>query len=172
MKKIILIVLLAALIWGIVASVKSIKIPEAASIEFPTPTGYVVDAGEVLPAEVENRLETVLSDFAAKTTNEIAVVTVKSLEGLSIEEYSIRLAELWRVGQQTTDNGVVFLTAVQDRKTRIEVGKGLEEILTDAKTGQLLDENVIPFFRSNLWAEGILSGTEALNEVINEGTRQ
>lgn len=143
--------------------------PQSASVEYPEPTGFVVDAAEILEPTVESRLEKKLTDFATETTNEVAVVTVKNLNGLSIEDYSIHLAELWKVGQKATDNGVIFLTSLEDRKVRIEVGQGLESILTDAKTGKLLDQYVIPSFKENKWAEGIESGASALVDIIKTG---
>lgn len=166
MKFLSIIALFALVIWGFISLANSVEKPQAAYVEYPNPTGYVVDAAELLSPVVEADLEAKLTNFATETTNEVAVVTVKSLNGLSIEDYSIHLAELWKVGQKVTDNGVIFLTALEDRKVRIEVGKGLEAILTDAKTGKILDDYVVPQFKNNQWSEGITSGVEALQTII------
>jgi uncharacterized protein len=99
----------------------------------PEPQGYVNDFANLLSAGVEESLEATLAQYEAETTNELAVVTIKTLGGKSIEEYSISLAEKWGVGQKDKDNGAVILVAETEREIRIEVGYGLEPVLTDAR---------------------------------------
>lgn len=139
----------------------------SASVHYPEPTGFVVDEADVITEATQIRLEKVLSDFERDTGNELAVVTVKSLGGLDIDSYSIHLAELWKVGKRGSDNGVIFLIAVEDRKVKIEVGRGLEAVITDAKAGQILDKSVVPNFKVGSWEEGILNGVEDIAIAID-----
>src|SRR5436190_2122963 len=105
-----------------------------AHADYPTYKGYVNDFAHVLSPTGVKDLETKLKDFDKQTTNQIAVVTVQTTEPETIEQYSIHLAEKWKVGQKGKDNGVIMLFAMQDRKMRIEVGRGLEGDLTDIQS--------------------------------------
>lgn len=122
--------------------------------EYPNYDGYVNDFADILSEDYEKRLEEELAKFDQDTTNEIVVVTVSSLEGDSIEHYSIELAEQWKIGKAKTDNGVIFLTAVQDRRTRIEVGYGNEEHLTDIESGRILDDLKV-YYRNGDYEGGV-----------------
>jgi uncharacterized protein len=99
------------------------------------------------------------------------VALFRSLEGESLEDYSIRLARAWRVGQKGLDNGVVFLVFVDDRKMRLEVGYGLEASLTDATAGSIIRDVVAPRFREGRLAEGLEAGLDAIGRAI-AGTYQ
>ena len=121
---------------------------------YPNYKGYVNDFADVLSPQYEQQLETKLREYEEKTTNEIAVVTVKNLNGESVEEYTINLAEQWKVGKAKEDNGVIFLTAIDDRKTRIEVGYGNEEKLTDIEAGRILD-GVTPYYKEGKYEAGL-----------------
>ena len=128
----------------------------------PRADGYVTDrAGLLSPSEKEN-LETVLRAFEEKTSNQVVVATFPSLEGDSLEDFSLRLAEAWKAGQKRRDNGIIFLIFKNDRKIRIEVGYGLEGVLTDALSGQIIRDVVAPYFRSGDYPGGILAGTDAI----------
>jgi uncharacterized protein len=139
---------------------------QAASITYPSPTGYVVDDAHILSDATKTQLEAKLAQFEKDSSDEVAVVTVDSLQGVSVEEYSIHLAELWKVGKKTSDNGVIFLIAKTDRKVRIEVGKGLEEKLNDSKVGRILDDAVLPSLHTNDWSGGVTKGVDAIINVI------
>jgi uncharacterized protein len=128
----------------------------------PRADGYVTDrAGLLSPAAREN-LETVLRAFEEKTSNQVVVATFPSLEGDSLEDFSMRLAEAWKAGQKRKDNGVIFLVFKNDRKMRIEVGYGLEGVLTDALSGQIISQVAAPYFRKGDYSGGILAGTGAI----------
>lgn len=128
----------------------------------PRPDGYVTDrAGLLSPAE-ETDLEAALRAFEKKTSNQVVVAILPSLEGDSLEDFSIRLAETWKVGQKGRDNGAIFLIFKNDRKMRIEVGYGLEGALTDALAGQIISGVVAPYFRKGDYSGGILAGTDAI----------
>ncbi len=130
-------------------------------VSYPNYKGYVNDFADIIPQDVEQRLENKLSDYEKKTTYEIAVVTVKSLDGLTVEDYSIGLAEKWKVGKADADNGVIFLTAVDDRKTRIEVGNGIEDKLTDIESGRILDK-VTPYYKEGKYGDGVETGVNKI----------
>ena len=121
----------------------------------PKPTGHVNDFAGILDAPTRDALEQRLKDVEAKTSSEIAVATVKSLDGMSVEEYANRLFKEWGVGQAKTDNGVLILVAPNEREMRIEVGYGLEGVLPDGLAGEIRDEQFLPRFRDNDYAGGI-----------------
>ena len=96
----------------------------------------------------------------------MVLLVIPSLEGDSLEDFSIRVAEAWKVGQKGRDNGVIFLVAVEDRKARIEVGYGLEGALTDAQSGRILRNLVFPAFRQGAYASGIQAGLVGILQSI------
>ena len=116
---------------------------------FPDPQGYVSDFAGLLSAQGKEQIEGQLSQLEKDTTAEVAVVTVKSLEDSTIEDYASRLFEKWGIGKEGKDNGVLFIIASEDRKVRIEVGYGLEPVLTDSRAGRILDKDVVPFLKKN-----------------------
>lgn len=133
---------------------------------FPEPSGYVVDSAGVLTDSTEVALTDQLKKF--NETAQIAVVTVKTTAPLSLEEYSIKLAEKFGVGDAKEDNGVILLIVTEDRKLRIEVGYGLEGKITDAAAGQLLDNYVVPELRNGDWDAGALAGVIGIIKAINK----
>lgn len=124
--------------------------------------GYVTDRAGLLSPSAKAELETLLRAFEEKTSNQVVVATFPSLEGDSLEDFSIRLAEAWKAGQKRRDNGVIFLIFKNDRKIRIEVGYGLEGVLTDALSGQIISQVVAPYFRKGDYEGGIMAGTDAI----------
>ena len=140
-----------------------VAVPCLFALEVPKHAdGYVTDrAGLLSPAAKEN-LETTLRAFDEKTSNQVVVATFPSLEGDSLEDFSMRLAEAWKAGQKHRDNGVIFLIFKNDRKIRIEVGYGLEGVLTDALSGQIISRIVAPHFRQGDYEGGIMAGTDAI----------
>lgn len=137
---------------------------------FPPPQGFVNDFANLLSDPVEAELETELAEFEKETTSEIAVVTVETLEGLTVEDYAVRLFESWGIGKKDKDNGVLFIVAEAERKVRIEVGYGLEGVITDGRAGRLLDEAVIPSLRQNDFETGIRNGVKAIESYIRVGS--
>jgi uncharacterized protein len=132
----------------------------------PPPDRRVSDfAGALSPAD-RDRLEARLAARERTSRNQVVVAIFRSLEGESLEDYSVRLAEKWKVGQKGLDNGVIFLIFLQDRKMRIEVGYGLEGTLTDAISSSILSQVVAPHFREGKVAEGIAAGLDAIDAAI------
>ena len=131
-------------------------------IDSLSPKGRVSDfAGQFSAAEL-TALENFLQEVERKTTAEIAVVTVKNLDGGDIDDYATRLFERWGIGKKGKDNGALLIAAIEDRKVRIEVGYGLEGAIPDARAGRILDESVIPFFKNGQYGAGLTEGARAL----------
>jgi len=132
----------------------------------PNPRGrdgtWVTDMPGMLRAETVARLNSTISDFERTTGGEMAVVVIRSLDGLAIEETAVRLFSLWGIGTKSKDNGLLLLWSTGDRRVRVEVGYGLEGVLPDGKTGAILDAYVIPKFKAGQFDEGVLAGVDAL----------
>jgi len=140
-----------------------LAVPCLSALEVPPRAdGYVTDRAGLLSPSAKAGLETTLRAFEEKTSNQVVVATFPSLEGDSLEDFSMRLAEAWRAGQKRRDNGVIFLIFKNNRKIRIEVGYGLEGVLTDALSGQIISEVVVPYFRKGDYSGGIVAGTDAI----------
>lgn len=127
------------------------------------PAGFVNDYTGVLSAEQKSALEAKLLQFDKETSNQIAVAIINSLEGDTIENYTVELFEEWQIGQAKKDNGVLLLIAVSDRQMRIEVGYGLEGALTDATSSQIIRNTLTPAFRANDYGGGI---DQALDQIM------
>lgn len=140
--------------------------PVAWAVNFPSPQGRVNDFAGVLDAGTKAALEAIIQEVDQKTTAEIAVVTVQSLEGLTVEDYANRLFQKWGIGKKGKDNGVLLLVAIQDRKMRIEVGYGLEALLPDGLAGEILREQLRPAFKSGNYSKGILDGVHSVAQII------
>jgi uncharacterized protein len=138
--------------------------------DFPAPKGYVNDFASLLSDSTAMQLEEQLVSLEKDTTAEVAVVTVGSLEGASIEQYAADLFDAWDIGKKDKNNGVLFLIAYSDHKVRIEVGYGLEPVITDGRTGRILDNEVIPYFKNNDYNQGVRNGVAALERLIREGS--
>jgi uncharacterized protein len=126
------------------------------------PTGFVNDYASILSSEQKAQLEAKLSDFEKKSGNEIAVVTINSLGGDTIENYAAALFDDWNIGQKGKDNGLLLLIAKDDRKMRIEVGYGLEPYVTDIEASHLIQNVLTPAFRSGDYFGGINEATDLL----------
>jgi len=139
----------------------------AAALGVPPPPDRRINdyAGALTPAD-RDRLEQQLAARETTSRNQVVVAIFRSLEGESLEGYSIRLAQAWRIGQKGLDNGVIFLVFLDDRKMRIEVGYGLEGGLTDAISSSILRDVVAPRFREGRTADGIAAGLDAIDRAI------
>lgn len=128
----------------------------------PKPTAaagiYVQDYAQVLSAEDKRRLLSIGQELDNKTTAQLAVVTVKTLDGQPIEDYALSILREWGIGSKEKNNGALIVVAVQDRRSRIEVGYGLEGLLSDGLTGRIQDQAMIPYFRKGNYAAGIVNG--------------
>ncbi|TGK93040.1 TPM domain-containing protein, partial [Leptospira brenneri] len=136
---------------------------EIFSKEIPTLERRVTwEEGTISEAEA-NIWESVLEEHEEKTSNQVAIFVVRSLEGEILEEYSLKVAEEWKLGQKNQDNGILILLSIEDRKVRIEVGYGLEGILTDVYCNRIIRNVMIPHFKSGNYEEGITAG---LNQIL------
>ncbi len=127
---------------------------------------WVTDMPGALRAETVARLNSTIGDLERTTGAEMAVVVIGSLDGLSIEEAANKLFDLWGIGKKNKDNGLLLLWSTGDRRIRVEVGYGLEGVLPDAKTGEILDAYVVPKFKSAEFDEGLLAGVDALLKAV------
>lgn len=135
----------------------------------PSYNFYVNDYADLLSSETENYIMSINQNLNAQTKAQVVVVTVKNLEGNSLEEYATELFRSFGIGDKTLNNGVLILIALEERQSRIEVGYGLEGILNDAKTGRIQDEYMIPYLKENDWDTGIKNGfTAIVNEIEKE----
>lgn len=126
--------------------------------DIPPATARAVDTANVLSHDDLKVLNATLEN----TPKEIGVLFVNTTGGLSIEEYGIRAAEKWRVGDDLADDGVMLIVAVQDRKIRIEVGRGAEASLTDGEADHIIREFIGPKFKEGRWLEGAIGGVNAI----------
>lgn len=133
------------------------------------PRGYVNDFANVIAPAEEQQIEAIIVELKQQTGAEIAVVTIPSLEGGEIDDFTNRLFEKWGIGQRGKDNGLMFLAAMQDRLMRIEVGYGLEGAIPDATAGRIRRDVITPYFKAGRPGQGILAGVAALSlEVARE----
>lgn len=130
---------------------------------FPALSGRVVDNGELISAAKEAELTARLEALERDTTDQLVVVTVADLQGYEIEEYGYRLGRAWGIGQAEMNNGVLLIVAPRERKVRIEVGYGLEPVLTDALSALIIQNEVLPAFREGYFERGIEQGVAAID---------
>jgi uncharacterized protein len=130
------------------------------------PTRRVHDLANLLSAQQTQAIESIAADVERQTTAQIAVVTVPSLDGRTVDDYGHELFNTWGIGQKDVNNGVLLLVAPNERRVRIEVGYGLEPLLTDAICGEIRDSQLIPFFRNDNYPAGIEAGTRAIADVL------
>jgi uncharacterized protein len=135
------------------------------ALEVPPLRGRVNDYAGMLPGEQAQALESRLAAFENQTGHQIALVTIPSLEGDSLEDFSIRVAEAWRIGKKGFDNGAILLVVEKDRKLRIEVGYGLEGVLPDAIANRIIQEVIVPRFRQGDYSGGIEAGLNVVMRV-------
>ena len=130
-----------------------------AALSFPSLTGRVVDEAGILSPETQQRLTVLSAEHQQQTGNQVVVVTLKSLQGNDIETYGYQLLRAWGIGQKGKNNGALVIIAPNERKTRIEVGYGLEGELTDAQSKLIIENTMLPFFKKGDFDSGALAGT-------------
>jgi uncharacterized protein len=130
------------------------------------PRDYVVDLAGVVRSDVKAQLNGYLLQLEQKTTAQVLVLTVQSLDGQAVEEFAFQTKEKWKLGQKGKDNGVLLVVAVKDRKYRIEVGYGLEGVLPDSLVGTIGREYLVPYFKTGDYGTGIQAGTIAIIRTI------
>jgi uncharacterized protein len=138
----------------------------------PALTGRVVDEAGMLDASQRQRLTAVLADYEAKTGSQIAVLLVKSTEPEAIEQYSIRVTDAWHLGRKGVDDGVLLMVARDNpkalRRLRIEAGRGVQGVLTDAQSKRILQDVMAPYFQRNQFYEGLVAGVGAIETTLNK----
>lgn len=143
-----------------IASLLAVTSLEAADV--PYLTGRIVDNAEILSEATRTKLAADMKAHEDRTTNQIAVLTVKSLEGDSVEDFATRVFESWTLGRKGRDNGVLVIVAPNDRRMRIEVGYGLEGTLTDAIAARIIRDRMTPRFKANDFNGGVSDGVAAI----------
>ena len=136
------------------------------AFDVPPLKGRVNDYANILSPATVTALEQKLADFESRESTQIAVLTVPDLQGVEIEEFSIKVAEHWKIGQKKIDNGVILLVAKQERRVRIEVGYGLEGRLTDLRSGRIIDGIITPAFKAGNYDKGITDGVDAIIQTV------
>jgi uncharacterized protein len=139
----------------------------AYALTFPELTGRVVDDAGILDPATKAALERKLSEFETKTTGQLFAVTVKSLQGTSIEDYGYQLGRHWQIGQKEKNTGALLIVAPNERKVRIEVGYGFEGTLTDAVSKLIIENSILPRFRINDFAGGIGRGVDDIIQAVS-----
>jgi len=133
---------------------------------FPALTGRIVDEAALLGPEDRAAIEGELAALEQKSTDQVAVVTLKSLQGYEIEDFGYRLGRHWGIGQKGKDNGILLIVAPNERKVRIEVGRGLEPVMTDALSKLIVDNAIVPEFRRGDFPAGIRAGVRDIMDVL------
>lgn len=154
---------MTAFLLGLFVAWSQLAVPELSS--------PVVDQSGVFSADLKRSLEDELRGFQQTGKAQIQILIIPTLEGEAIEDYSIRVVEKWKLGTQAKDNGVLILLVTQDRKSRIEVGQGLEGELTDAHTKRILAERSRPFFQRGDYASGIRAAALSVMDQLHGDQR-
>jgi len=141
-------------------------LPELFALEVPPLKGRVNDYAGMLSYSTTQQLEALLADLEKTDSTQIAVLTISSLEGEVLEEFSIKVADQWKIGQKDFDNGAILLIAQKDRKLRIEVGYGLEGSLTDLMAGRIIADVIVPQFKAGNFDQGVIDGVQAMIGVV------
>ena len=133
------------------------------ALEVPSLTSPVIDRAGLLSRQDRAALASALIEVKRQTGNEIAILTIKSLENETIDSYAIKVVDQWKLGNKDKDNGVLFLIALDDRKMRIEVGQGLEGLIPDITAGRIIRE-VQAYFKKGDYRSGIIIGASLIAE--------
>lgn len=141
----------------------ALLVPAAATAQtFPELTGPVVDQAGIIPADTEARLAEKLTALKLQSQRELVVVTLGSLEGYEISDYGYRLGRAWGLGDKERNDGAILIVAPNERKLRIEVGYGLEPVLTDGLSSLIINQQIVPRFKAGDMPGGIEAGTDAI----------
>ena len=144
-----------------------LALPARAELAFPALTGRVVDDAGLLTASDKAALEAELEAYEATSTDQIVVVTTRSLQGYPIDEFGYQLGRKWGIGQKNKDNGILIIVAPNERKVRIEVGRRLEPLLADGRAGSIISNTITPAFRRGDFAGGIKAGVAEVTAVLS-----
>lgn len=151
-------------VWLLLAFWLAVALPCAALAEptFPSLSGRVVDQAHLLQPDAEAALVAKLEKLEADTGDQLVVVTLESLQGYEIEDYGYRLGRAWGIGSKEHDTGALLIVAPNERRVRIEVGYGLEPVMTDAMSAQIIQNEILPAFRTGGFQRGITDGADAI----------
>jgi uncharacterized protein len=150
-------------LWSLVLALALALEPPAA------PTARVNDYAGLLQPNERQRLESLIAERERATGTQVAVAIFRSLDGGSVEDFSIKLAEKWRIGQKGLDNGVIVVVFVDDRKVRLEVGYGLEPVIPDIVAGRIISETIAPRFRERRYAAGLEAAVQDIYARVDAG---
>lgn len=139
----------------------------ASALEIPPLRGRINDNAGLLSGASKNELEAYLAGLESANGAQVALLTIPSLSGENLESYSLRVAEEWGLGGREDDSGVLLLVVLDEREIRIEVGYGLESVLTDAKSGFIIRDVIVPEFRKGNYNEGIVAGLRTIGELLS-----
>ena len=154
---------------GLIATVAMLGVTLGAAIaepKFPELTGRIVDEAGLLSGQDYAEIVQQLEALEAASTDQLVVVTLKSLQGYPIEDYGYQLGRKWGIGQKGKDNGVLLIVAPNERKVRIEVGRGLEPVMTDALSKLIIENAILPEFRRGDYPGGIRAGVRDIKDVL------
>ena len=143
----------------------------ASAENVPQPVGWVNDFANVISPDYRDKLNNLIQDLEAKTSSEIAVVTVSSIAPYDEKEYARMLFDNWKPGKKGKDNGVLVLLSIKERRWRIETGYGVEGILPDGVCGQIGRDYMVPYFKSSDYGKGLYYGVTAIANVIAKDAR-
>ena len=140
--------------------------PALADPKFPPLTGRIVDDARILSADDKRQIEATLKELEGKSSDQIVVYTAPSLQGYEIEDFGYRLGRFWKIGQAGVNNGILLIVAPNERKVRIEVGRGLEPMMTDALSSSIIQNTILPGFRRGDFPGGIRAGVRDIKDVL------
>ena len=143
-----------------------ISVLPASALNVPALKGRVNDYAHILSPSTITQLDNALGYFEQQESTQIVVLTIPTLAGDSLEDFSIRVAEQWKIGQKGKDNGAILLIAKKERKLRIEVGYGLEGKLTDLTSGRIIRNIILPWFNQGNFNQGVLDGVGAMMQAV------
>ena len=161
--------LLATMLLLLVACVLAIAtsaVDAQAEPKFPALTGRIVDDAHIFSANDRQQLEATLKELEGKSSDQIVVYTTPSLQGYEIEDFGYRLGRFWKIGQAGVNNGILLIVAPNERKVRIEVGRGLEPMMTDALSSSIIQNTILPGFRRGDFPGGIKAGVRDIKDVL------
>ncbi len=158
---------LRVMLFLVIALIGFLPLSSFAAIPVPALSGRVNDYGAMISAPVRAELEARLQQFEAAESTQIVILTVPSLEGEPGENFSIRVAETWKIGHKGSDNGVLLIVSRDDHKVRIEVGYGLEGSLTDLLAGRIVADEIVPAFKTGQFDAGFTKGVTSIIAAVH-----
>ena len=140
--------------------------PVLAQPQFPQLSGRVVDAANIIPPDQEAALDAKLAALETQSQRQLVVATIPDLQGYEISDYGYQLGRAWGLGNKERNDGAILLVAPNERKVRIEVGYGLEPVLTDALSSQIIAQDIVPRFKANDYPGGIVAGVDRIVTIL------